>query len=159
MLRQVLVPLDGSPLAESALNYAGQITDKTSMVQLLVVLANVDNFFVPTPNSVKKMDEQLASARQYLQGVAKRLHSDFGANTAIEVKVGDPAQTIVEAAERKQVDAIIMSTHGRSGVDRVIFGSVAQKVLQLTPCPVFVIPGRETDKAAKPASQLRPATN
>lgn len=161
MLKHVLVPLDGSPLAETALDYATQITDKTSTLHLLAVVADIDNFFVPTAGSVKRIDDQLHQARKYLTEVAVRLKKDNGLNVATEARVGDPATTIVDVAHRLHVDAIAMSTHGRSGMSKVIFGSVAQKVLQLTPCPVFIIPGRETVKAEQPVAQrtLRPATN
>jgi len=147
-------------LAETALSYAAQITEKSGTIQLIIVLATADKFFVPTSNSVKKIDEQMVGARQYLAGITKQLKTNYGVSVNTKVKVGDPAQTIAEAAQSKQVDAIVMSTHGRSGMSKVIFGSVTQKILQLTPCPIFIIPGRQVAKTTKPlATRLRPATN
>ena len=55
---------------------------------------------------------------------------------------GQPAERILEQAEELAVDAIVMSTHGRSGVSRWVFGSVAQKVLSGASCPIFIIPLR-----------------
>jgi len=161
MLKHVLVPLDGSPLAETALDYAIQITAKNGTLHLLAAVADVENFFIPTAGNVKRIDEQLQQARKYLTDIAGRIKKANGIDTAIEARVGDPAATIVEVAQRLNVDAIAMSTHGRSGMSKVIFGSVAQKVLQLTPCPVFIIPGRETVKSEQAAATqrtLRPAT-
>ena len=60
----------------------------------------------------------------------------------VEVHVGEPANVIVETAERLKVDAIVMSTHGRSGLSRWLFGSVTNKVLSANVCPVYVIPSK-----------------
>lgn len=160
MLKQIMVPLDGSPLAETALGYAAQIIDKSKPIHLLVVLSNIDNFFLPTTAPVDYMDNELQAARTYLDKVSKKVQQNYRVGCSLEVRVGEPAQTITEVAKEIHADAIVMSTHGRSAVNRVIFGSVTQKVLSSMPCPVFVIPGRETVPSTQPiATQLRPATS
>ena len=63
--------------------------------------------------------------------------------TRFETIIGDPATVISEAAERLAVDAIVMSTHGRSGIGRFLFGSVTYKILETRICPVFVVPNKE----------------
>ncbi|MEJ2040192.1 MAG: universal stress protein [Desulfosarcinaceae bacterium] len=65
-------------------------------------------------------------------------------NLTSEVILGDPAETILEYIESKKMDMVIMGTHGRKGLDRVIFGSVAERVIKTSPVPVLVInPFRE----------------
>jgi nucleotide-binding universal stress UspA family protein len=90
---------------------------------------------------------RIDEARQYLVTVADKLkHDDIEVSHAI--LVGNPAECIVEKADSEEVDAIVMSTHGRSGISRWIFGSVTQKVLSGTMRPVFVVPSRKKSEVA-----------
>ncbi|MBZ0306650.1 MAG: universal stress protein [Anaerolineae bacterium] len=61
-------------------------------------------------------------------------------------KSGRPSETIVEVAKKLNVDAIVMSTHGRSGLSLLLLGSVTHKVLNTSACPVFVIPAKKEEK-------------
>lgn len=151
MLKHILVPLDGSALAEKALDYAVQILAPKRRITLLSVIEVPDivNTFNPLPTNLMLVEENLASAREYLERVAKSLRKDHELRVNIETKVGKPAEVINEIAETEFVDAIVMSTHGRTGVERFIFGSITQKVLSTMPCPVFVVPGKETIKSAE----------
>lgn len=150
MLKHILVPLDGSALAEKALDYAVQIVAPKRRITLLSVIEvpDVVNTFHPLPTNLMMVEENLASAREYLERVAKELRKDHELRVNIEAKVGKPAQVIADIAESEFVDAIVMSTHGRTGVERFIFGSITQKVLSTMPCPVFVVPGKEAIKSA-----------
>ena len=156
MLKHVLVPLDSSELAEEALDYARNLTGPGGKVTLLmVVLAPeyVTSGFYPVPfeyqvenyETIRK--NRVDEARDYLKKVAERLQKD-DIEVNYVILVGNPAECIIEKAESENVDAIAMSTHGRSGLSRWIFGSVTQKVLSGTTCPVFVVPNREKEAAA-----------
>lgn len=149
MLKHVLVPLDGSQLAEKAVGYARQIVEPKGRIALLTVL-EIPEFpiygFYPTPSVIVETDYETAvnnltpKAREYLEGVAVALRQDsFDAH--IVTAAGEPATVIVDSAQTLGVDAIVMCTHGRSGFSRWLFGSVTQKVLEVAPCPVLVIPG------------------
>jgi nucleotide-binding universal stress UspA family protein len=92
------------------------------------------------------VEDNLASARDYLMRVSSELRKNHEVRVTMEIKVGKPADVITELAETEFVDAIVMSTHGRNGFERFIFGSVTQKVLNAMPCPVFVIPGKQLVK-------------
>jgi nucleotide-binding universal stress UspA family protein len=59
------------------------------------------------------------------------------------VLAGYPAEVIIEAAEENQADMIVMGTHGRTGIDRIVFGSVAEKVVKVATCPVLTVKPRE----------------
>jgi len=84
----------------------------------------------------------LPQAKNYLEGIARRIQKN-DLTVAIDVQIGEPADVIIAAAEKYHVEAIVMSTHGRSGFSRWLFGSVTNKVLAAKPCPVYVVPSKE----------------
>jgi nucleotide-binding universal stress UspA family protein len=150
MLQHILVPLDQSGLAESALDYALKLTGPESQITLLTVLVPPDlsiNTMYGTDGLAQvamdveaytSVEQQIrVQAEDYLRNLSKRLHDrrvDFA------VHEGRDADVIVEEAKALGVDAIVMATHGRSGISRWLLGSVTQKVLHAAPCPVMVIP-------------------
>lgn len=148
-MKKVLVPLDGSKLAEEALPYALNILEPDGSIVLVCAveapdapiygyysLATVADY-EETPGNI------LPFARNYLESVAERL-TEQHLNVTIDPEIGDPSEVITLAAARYHVDTIVMSTHGRSGISRWLLGSVADKVLSAKPCPVYIIPSKET---------------
>jgi nucleotide-binding universal stress UspA family protein len=95
------------------------------------------------PDSGTMIDRLMPQANQYLDKIATALQED-GWQVQTEAVVGEPAYAIIEKSEELNVDAIVMSTHGRSGISRWLFGSVTSKVLGSVDRPVFVIPSRES---------------
>lgn len=163
MLSHILVPLDGSTLAEMALEHAKRIVAPDGKITLVTVV-QAPEFpvydFYPSPSpSVKSYEtalhDAMPRAKEYLERVAHDLEQEMHIQVAVEVEAGDPASVLVELAMRLHVDAIVMSTHGRSGFSRWIFGSVTQKVLGVTPCPVFVVPGRRDDARKSRTQELK----
>lgn len=150
MLHHVLVPLDGSRLAQTALEYAERLVGPGDQITLLTVVQAPEvplYDFYPMPATViheyeSSLSDALPFAQEYLARIAAQMQSALKVETNTLVEVGQPENTIVEVAERLRVDAIVMSTHGRSGLNRWLFGSVTQKVLAVASCPVFVIPNR-----------------
>jgi nucleotide-binding universal stress UspA family protein len=150
MLKTVLVALDGSTLSEQALAYARDLVCAGGRVVLLSVVdvpdASMYSFY-PVPVVVQDRDHDRAvheltdQAVTYLEALAAQLRVQ-GIEVACQVEVGEPANAIVEKAKVEQADAIIMCTHGRSGLSKWLFGSVTQKVLGVMPCPVLVVPGK-----------------
>jgi nucleotide-binding universal stress UspA family protein len=156
MLKHVMVPLDGSTLAEAALKYATEVVDPAGEITLFSVV-NVPELpiydFYPTPVAVAQeyeaaVVEAVPRAREYLQEVADKIRRDAPATINIEVSSGDPATSIIEAATSLKIDSIVMSTHGRSGLGRWLFGSVTQRVLEAALCPVLVVPSQQKIMAA-----------
>ena len=149
MLSQVLVSLDGSELAERALPYAKKIVAPTGEIVLLSVV-DIPDFPIytaypmptvkPDPDYSSVVTDMLAVSKEYLEGIATKLRLE-GLRVKTVVKSGDPATCIIEEAQEQHVDTIVISTHGRSGFSKWLFGSVTQKVLSAMPCPVIVIPG------------------
>jgi nucleotide-binding universal stress UspA family protein len=155
MLKHVLVPLDGSALAEEALEHALKVVAPQGKITLISAIdvpeVPLYGYYPVTtvPDYKEASEELLPQSKEYLGKVAKRIASpDF--QVAIEAQIGEPAQVIVEAAEKYQVDAIVMSTHGRSGITRWLFGSVTNKVLSAKVCPVYVGPNFERAKEGEP---------
>lgn len=157
MLKHILIPLDQSALAETALDYATKLTDPDGQITLLTVLVPPDltiNTLYGTEGltqvamdveAYESAERQMrVQAEDYLRNIAKRLS---GRRVDIAVHAGRDADVIVEEAKALGVDAIVMATHGRSGISRWLLGSVTQKVLHAAPCPVMVIPHHERGKA------------
>lgn len=159
MLEHVLVPLDGSQLAEMALDHAKKLLGTNGKLTLLTVF-DLPEYpiygYYPTPLIVEETDYQTATrdmlpkAKEYLEKMAAPLR-DLNFRVDVVAEIGEPATIIVETAQKQHVDAICMSTHGRSGFSRWLFGSVTNKVLTATPCPVYVVPGRKSVKTEEPA--------
>lgn len=165
MTDHVLITLDGSALAEKALDYV-HLVNKSGRITLLtvidtpVVYAGMSYEVTMAVYNVDE-DEYLRNAveqsKNYLDHVAGQLR-EKGYIVETRVEVGDPASVILDIATSIQVDAIIMSTHGRTGISRWLFGSVTQKVLSHSICPVLVIPGFEREKVDEtPQSAPSPA--
>lgn len=166
MREQILVPLDGSGFAERALPHAIAVAKATS--RSLVLLRSVpppvpfgDVGWAVAPTSNTEMwtgwDEELLNAREYLEEVAARLTAE-GIEVHTERLEGDPATEIVRyAEEHPRITLIAMSTHGRSGLDRWFFGSVAEKVVQASPVPLLMV--RVKDEKAVPQLSDTPLYN
>lgn len=161
MLSHVLVPLDESALAETALPYALKIVKPDGKITLLSVI-DVSEFVTPAlypsaigpgPVPMAGFEEEIESMRMrrtdhlktYLQQVCADITRN-GLQIEILTKSGRPSETIVEVAKKLNVDAIVMSTHGRSGLSLLLLGSVTHKVLNTAVCPVFVIPAKKEEK-------------
>ena len=151
MLKHILVPLDGSALAEKALDYAVQIVAPKRRITLVCIVEVPDSvsYLHPLPSNIMLVDDFIASAKDYTDRIAGELRKEHQLRVDIVIEVGKPAEVITRIAETEFVDAIVISTHGRTGVQRFIFGSVTQKVLNAMPCPVFVVPGTVSLKSAE----------
>ncbi len=144
--RRILVPLDGSPRAERALEHAVEFAKLTGgALELLQVVPPIvpllpDAAPLMPPVMPPGSDELLVqSAREYLDRQAERLRAT-GVETRVSVLVdASPAAAIVEIAERDGTDLIAIATHGASGIRRVVLGSVTDKVLRTSGLPLLVI--------------------
>lgn len=138
-VRNILVPLDGSPLAESALGPAMELARAT---KARITLAHIVSISPLWPRTLLPTEDErkpgLAAGADYLKGIAAGLRDD-GFDVATRVAPGGtPATAIVELAAQLDADVIAMATHGYGGVRRTFLGSVADKVLRSSPVPVLV---------------------
>jgi nucleotide-binding universal stress UspA family protein len=139
-VHHVLVPIDFSPYAEQALDYAIALAQKLQVrVTLLHVIqpplvAGADMGVWPSLAFIDDLETAITSDMEsYLARVTAA-----GLEGEIAVVHGAPFQEILNTAKARQVDLIIMGTHGRTGLPHVLLGSVAEKVVRLAPCPVLV---------------------
>jgi nucleotide-binding universal stress UspA family protein len=156
---KVLVPLDGSPLAERALPLAVQCARTVPFGQVTLVRAHVPyqevtHLRMPSVGHVRHQEQEaMAEAQTYLAEVASRLRTD---ELAVEEVVypGAAAEAVLETARARTTNLIVMSTHGRSGLGRWLYGSVADQVLRHAATPVLLVPaaadhGRTTGPPAR----------
>jgi len=148
--RRLVVPLDGSKVAESVLPHVEALARQKGPDGSEVVLLQVSEppeLQSDYPASMaltweEHVKEETArrkrGAEQYLATAEKRL-KDAGLNARSEALVGKPAQEIVDYCSKDGFSLIVMATHGRSGLSRWAFGSVAEKVLLGTGCPIIVV--------------------
>lgn len=146
MYKHILVPLDGSPLAERALSHAVTLASQfQSQITLIQVVPPVYTPMTPEmvmAQPVISMEQLLEEAESYVKSRQAELRAE-GLVVHRKVVEGPIAESILGFAEGQTIDLIVMSTHGRSGIGRWIYGSVAQKVLQGAKCPILLIRAME----------------
>jgi nucleotide-binding universal stress UspA family protein len=143
LMRRILVPLDGSKVGEAAIPYAEMLAKASGaqlhFLQVLHPVATVGPDQTSVPYVEPVIDEsRKASAIAYLDGVAEPIKKS-GLSTSRAIALGSPADKIVDYAEANAIDTIAMSTHGRTGVGRWVFGSITDKVLHVGDTPVLVV--------------------
>lgn len=136
--RTMLVPLDGSRLAEAVLPHVKTLAKQQGAEPVEVVLFGVSEHLVESGYYIPDVLTKPEELKEYLAKIEKRLKS-AGLSVRSEVKKGKPAEQIIEYAGENPFNLIVMSTHGRSGLGRWVFGSVADKVLHGASSPVFLV--------------------
>ena len=134
MLKKILAPTDFSDLSVRGVRYACRLAKDVGAEVTILNVVFVDE------SGVNK--REMEDHKQGLEELVAKNMADVGGNLKMH-KVVDSGQayaTIVERAENEQIDLIVMSSHGRSGLSRMLIGSVTDKVLRMAPCPVLVIP-------------------
>jgi nucleotide-binding universal stress UspA family protein len=150
MFKHLLVPLDGSGFAELAIPYAVEIAHKfEGKITLMRVISPPQPTSADLSPDASKLMWQLRTmadkeAQDYLQAKTDELNKQ-GHRVDWDI-TGDtsPADSILTIAQEKGADGIVMSTHGRSGLGRFVFGSVAEKVVRHSDVPVLLIRAKET---------------
>jgi nucleotide-binding universal stress UspA family protein len=158
MYEKIMVPLDGSKLAECALPHVEKISTGGNTVEVILVSVTerlVGRTRAPEVEQLYRMsdmeglsqaDSDMAvtlgkkerQAQRYLSRIAKRLETST-VKVRTEVLLGHPAEAIASYAERDPCDLIIMASHGRSGPSRWAYGSVADRVLRASCVPVLMV--------------------
>jgi len=146
MYKKIMVPLDGSELAECVLPHVETIAKACDVRNVIFVRVAETFYSAPTgggflfgDEEIKRFDaEHVAAAEKYLEQLVNRL--DYGkVNIQTEVLAGKPAESLAEYATKNEVDLIIIATHGRSGVSRWVWGSVADRILRSSCVPVLMV--------------------
>jgi len=141
MYRKILVPLDGSKVAEGVLPHAKELAySEGAELILLTVGANpaLDFAFSDPGLAQRSVQEQEERSKKYIAEIEIPL-KEAGFKTSSLLRVGSVAEVILGVAEELQVDVIAMSTHGRTGPARWLLGSVAERVIHNSKVPVLLI--------------------
>ena len=152
MYKEILLPLDGSDVSESALVPARQLAESLgARLHILQVTSQTEEFSIMrgaefgtmgSDYSQQVLEEVMTAQRdrieRYLNEVAEGL-TEAGLEVVKAIEDGPAADKIVDYAEAAGVDLIVMSTHGRGGVRRFFVGSVTDKVIRSTNLPVLVV--------------------
>lgn len=137
-LDKILVPLDGSMLSEAALATACGFAAEDGAAISLLRAAEATTLL--GADAVEAQVTAVREAEEYLAAVERRLREDKRIRRVeTHVWYGPAAAAIVEAAAAQKVDLIVMCTHGRSGLGRLVLGSVAESVLRGTTTPILVV--------------------
>jgi nucleotide-binding universal stress UspA family protein len=145
MYRHILVTLDGSSRAESVIPHAITVaTNSGARLTLLRVVADgaadwgERGAVGRAPARTGEPERDAGRAEQYLKAIAAQVtRSGVCVNT--EVRVGQPGREIIQASHELEADVIAMATHSRRGINRLMFGSVAEAVLHRSNLPVLLI--------------------
>jgi nucleotide-binding universal stress UspA family protein len=139
MTRTVLVPVDESAPARTAVEFALAEYPQDRLV-LVHVLDPIDAIYVSEPSvwDESMLDRRRERAETLLADL-ERLAAESGVEVDTALEHGEPSRTIVECATETGADLIVIGSHGRSGVSRVLLGSVAEAVTRRAPVPVLVV--------------------
>jgi nucleotide-binding universal stress UspA family protein len=157
MYRRILVALDGSAEAERVLPHVEALAGKFECDVLLLravtpperILAtamdpSASGGFVDPEPLLEAEEAEQEDAEAYLKSMASRLGGQ-GLKVSVEAPEADAADVIVARARDQGVDLIAMTTHGRTGLRHLLFGSVAEAVLRHAPCPVLLVRVRDEE--------------
>ena len=161
MYKKIMVPLDGSELAECVLPHVEGFI-KTCQVSTIVFVRAVKpeamvsrgayatgevDLKIIEENTKRIEEEKRSSAKAYLDQVVSRLKQN-GVEFQTEVLVGTVAESLIDYTEANHIDLILIATHGRSGVSRWVRGSIADRILRGSKIPVLMVraPGTMGDK-------------
>lgn len=154
MYRHIMVPLDGSKLAECVLPHVEAIASgcdvgKVTLVRVVEPLhlhGGIESGFSPEERQ-RLENDSIDVARKYLDQLVQRL-KDIGITAQSEVLHGHVIDELTDYADKNGVDLIIIATHGRSGVSRWVWGSIADRILRSAGVPVLMV------RALSPATAI-----
>ena len=141
MYKKILLPTDGSDFAINASKHALFIASQTGAE--VIAVSVVENGFVsalPLEENVLEIEELLKSdCESNLQQFKEIAESEYDVDIKYVIEEGSPAKAILEVAKREEVDLIVVGSSGKSGFDKFIMGSVADKIVNSAKCAVLVI--------------------
>ncbi|MFC1939489.1 universal stress protein [Chloroflexota bacterium] len=150
MYKKVLVPLDGSVLAEAVFTYAKELAGRLGIEVILLNISTAEEReFMPMHRAY--VEQAAETVRSQAIEVQKKTGSKAGSRPVKvrgELVEGYPAEEILRYAEKNAIDFILLATHGRSGLKRWTIGSVADKILRASEVPIFLVRAGIADEIA-----------
>jgi len=141
MFKKILVPLDGSALAERAIEQVEKMAERSDAEVLLLKVVPPPLAKAPEAGQIeeaKAFADATGRSTAYLEKIAKRLAA-ISVKSRVLVASGEPYAEILAAAHKEDVDCIVMSTHGGTALARTLLGSTAERVVYTTKRPVFLV--------------------
>ncbi len=143
-VKKILVPLDGSPLAECALSHVRDLAKygmvgEVTLLNVIQINVPLDDGYRANSNGCAMREEELAMSRRYLAGLEAGLASGGFKIRMDSVEAHGVAAAIAEYAEKNGVDLIVIATNGYRGLKKLFLGSVASGVAQQSNVPVYLI--------------------
>jgi len=142
LIKTILFPTDFSNGARAAMDHAISLArDYKAKLLLLYVVQDISiaEWYIPSSLSATELVEDMQkSAWQEMEKWAAEVSSKIGAVEKLIVR-GAPFVEIIKTAREKKADLIVIGTHGRTGIDHILFGSTAEKVVRKAPCPVLTV--------------------
>lgn len=137
MLKSILAPTDFSDLSANGVRYACQLAREMGAALIIFNVVVLDE-----SNAVNK--REIEQHKKRLEEFVAEKVADAGVGLKVRqvVDAGQPFGAIVDCAEKEGVDLIVMSSHGRTGLSRMLIGSVTDKILRGASCPVLVVPAK-----------------
>ena len=135
MIKKILVPTDYSDVSSKGVRYARELAKEIGAELVIINIVTLDE-----SNLINK--REMEEHRRQLDDFVATHVAEAGSDLKIRkvVEVGQPDTTLAHWADNEGIDLIIMSSHGRSGLSRVVMGSVTEQTLRKAPCPVLVVP-------------------
>ena len=147
---KILIGVDDSPHSRAAVEFVRKMAwPKNSSIVVLSVVSPVvaiyAETYVPAPSYVEQMSEDAVRFHQETASGAERELQSTGLKSVAQVLHGDPRTSLVEAARTERADLLVVGSHGRTGMAKLVMGSVASYVVAHAPCSVLVV---KLDKTA-----------
>ncbi len=134
--QKVIVPIDFSDESFTAITTALQLVDAPGNVEVVHVLQELSPM---EPGEIWNTIDKASRIRHTTEALRERLAKDGYSDVSTDVVIGDAGREIAELAERENADLIVLTSHGRTGLKRLLIGSVAERVTRLAHCPVLVL--------------------
>lgn len=135
MLKKILAPTDFSELSAQGVRYACKLAKDIGAQVIVLNIVILDESNVVGKGEIEAHEKRLS---EFVGKIAGRRPED--AKIREIVVAGQPYSSIIDCAEREHADLVVMSSHGRSGLSRMLIGSVTDRLLRAAKCPVLVVP-------------------
>jgi nucleotide-binding universal stress UspA family protein len=144
VFNRILVPVDFSPCANEATRHAADLAGRYDATLCLVHVYDPPAHWMPSDMfpSQAQIEQLINGHRAQLEQAKKDIEVGGARKVEAQLLRGVAASEIVEQAKRWPADLIVMGTHGRTGLEHALVGSVAERVVRRAPCPVLVVPAR-----------------
>ncbi len=138
MFFKIVVPLDGSKYSEAALQSASFMARAFNAELKLVTVEELPVHVYPGEVDSQMLIDLNKDSQAYLDSLAHQLRQEGCVVTALVLPAGPPADRILDEVKRERADLIVVGSHGRTGLSRLLLGSVAEKLARHAPCPVMI---------------------